>query len=251
MILPFAEQQRLEELEKENKIRQSRVLCPERIPETTQSDEKTEKEQNEVPLRDLKNKRKLPENDLESPPKKFKSKIESEEKSNSDSDSSVDTPIVESTPIKPKKELKNETKTEIIDDSDTDSVVEVSNLSAPIEINSDSEDETSKPNHKSPKSGRNKKNKKNKFKNKFTKNQTTQQSSKSVPFDYTKVDFKRFQGGSQHNTSGDQANSKFHAKVNFIIDFYIYFTISNFNYYFRGKIRRTLRNLIKCFLLVT
>lgn len=61
---------------------------------------------------------------------------------------------------------------------------------------------------KHPRSFRDKKNKK------FNNNKTAQSSTAPVRFDYSQVDFKKFQGGSHKNKStANEVSTKFHGKV--------------------------------------
>lgn len=108
-------------------------------------------------------------------------------------------------------------------------------------------------------SNNNKSNKKNKKKNKnrqnnassTSTNSTQQSSSKPVEFDYSSVDFKKFQGGSQKQQPNPEFKSKFHGKVN-VLNYlkkfkrksvFIYFS---FFFYFREKITKRINNSTKC-----
>lgn len=59
--------------------------------------------------------------------------------------------------------------------------------------------------------------KKNKKKNKLNLSgqKGAQSSNKPVDFDYTQVDFNKFQGGSHKNQPNNEIKSKFHGKVRF------------------------------------
>lgn len=189
LILPFAEQQRLEELEKENQKRQSRVLCPENVPESVVPKEETLINE-DVPLKNLKYKRKHDNDESESPSKKLKSTDNTE---NNETPNHVNE--APSTTTNTDATANTENKS---DDSDADSVIVVDSLPPPIELTADSDNEESMNDSKSKPKSSKKEKKKNKFKNKqLSKNQTKQQSSQQVAFDYSKVDFKRFQGGSK------------------------------------------------------
>lgn len=78
-----------------------------------------------------------------------------------------------------------------------------------------------------------------------------QNSSKGGDFDYSKVDFKKFQGGSQRPQPNNQFKSKFHGKVNNAATCrtcelrckYFIRSIS----IFRGRTTRPINSSIKCF----
>lgn len=186
-------------------------MCPERIPET-----EVPKQQNvetpDMPLKNLKNKRKHNEED------DSVSKIKKTKKNKSDSKSDEidknDTCFSKPSDIKVKSKNKIESDDE--NDSDADAVVEINTLPPPIEIKSESENEE-KTKVIQPKKKRLDKKARLLRNKQYSKCQTKQHSSQQVPFDYSKVDFKRFQGGSHQNTSGEQTNSKFHAKVSLTI----------------------------------
>lgn len=72
-------------------------------------------------------------------------------------------------------------------------------------------DEAQEPNNSNKKNK--KKNKKNNKKNGAANNATKQSSGKPVEFDYSKVDYKQFQGGSQKPKPETEFKSKFHGKV--------------------------------------
>lgn len=85
-----------------------------------------------------------------------------------------------------------------------------------IEENKSDDDNIGSTSNKERKKNDNAKSKNKKFKNKRNnkKAKVAQPSSKPVtPFDYSQVDFKKFQGGSKRNDSKNDVQTKFHRKV--------------------------------------
>lgn len=185
LILPFAEQQRLEAQAKEEELNKTKLLCPVKV-EVTEEFISTKDELKPV------------ESDQPIPLKK----------------------------MIPKRKREVEVQEEI--------VVENINKKPKIEVIVDT-----KPNEKvEGSSNKDNRTPKKPFKNNgkrgeryYSKNDR-QSSNKTVDFDYSKVDFNKFQGGSQRDRSGD-VKSKFQAKgKNSKIDmkkFNKMFTFSNVN----------------------
>lgn len=213
-ILPFAEQLRLEEQRKEREKLKNRKLCPDSVEEIKQKnksnddkcdliDEKKISEnlakiRNKQPevktLNELKAQKRKPDDDVKSLCEDIQSIVEKKKK--------IDSEIVE----------KDESSTCIITSSD-DSDVEIIEKPNPVQIILDDEKEEENSDKKEFRKKKNKK-QKNKY---IAKNKTTQNSNQNIEFDYEKVDFKRFQGGSQNNSARNQnPKSFFHGKVSFI-----------------------------------
>lgn len=189
LILPFAEQQRLEAQAKEEELNKHKLLCPVKI-----EVEEFIVTKEEIPV----------ESDQPIPLKKMipKRKREAEEVH--------EDIVVENTYKKPKIDV-------FIDKN-------------PSESNKSMIENSEGSSNRSPKQPFNKSNGK-KGDRYFSKNDR-QSSNKSVDFDYSKVDFNKFQGGSQRERNND-VKSKFQAKgKNSKIDmkkFNKMFTFSNVN----------------------
>lgn len=189
LILPFAEQQRLEAQAKEEELNKHKLLCPVKI-----EVEEFIVTKEEIPV----------ESDQPIPLKKMipKRKREAEEVH--------EDIVVENTYKKPKIDV-------FIDKN-------------PSESNKSMIENSEGSSNRSPKKPFNKSNGK-KGDRYFSKNDR-QSSNKSVDFDYSKVDFNKFQGGSQRERNND-VKSKFQAKgKNSKIDmkkFNKMFTFSNVN----------------------
>lgn len=189
LILPFAEQQRLEAQAKEEEINKTKMLCPvkaevaEEFIVTKMEEAPVEPEQ-PIPLKKM------------IPKRKREVEVHHED-------------VVENTNKKPKIDV-------FIDKHPSESDRSVLGNSEGSSTN----ETPKKPKNNGKKGGRY-----------FTKNDR-QSSNKSVDFDYSKVDFNKFQGGSQRDRSGD-VKSKFQAKgKNSKIDmkkFNKMFTFSNVN----------------------
>lgn len=183
-ILPFAEEERLAELRSAEELRQQKKLEEPVISVPVIQKTPVVEQEVEPSLNQLKQKRKSDQSAQEVVESKKPKINATSEKESSGSESESDS-----------------------DDSD---VVEVPlPKPAPIVIEDEAVKNEQQPN--------NKKNKKNKNKNSkdryITKNTTKQGSNQAVSFDYSKVDYKRFQGGSQVNTpNSGQIKSKFNAK---------------------------------------
>lgn len=185
LILPFAEQQRLEAQVKEEELNKTKLLCPVKIEVSEEfiltKEEKPVESDQPIPLKKMipKRKREIPEVQEEI--------------------------IVEN--------INKKLKVDVIIDK---------NPSEASEGSSNKDNRTSKKPFK---------NNGKKGERYYTKNDR-QSSNKSVDFDYSKVDFNKFQGGSQRERSND-VKSKFQAKgKNSKIDmkkFNKMFTFSNVN----------------------
>lgn len=187
LILPFAEQQRLEAQAKEEELNKTKLLCPVKT-EVTEEFIVTKMEEAPEPEQPIPLKKMIP---------KRKREVEEHHED-----------VVEHTNKKPKIDV-------FIDKNPSESNRKV--LGNP---EGSSNETPKKPKNNGKKGGRY-----------FTKNDR-QSSNKSVDFDYSKVDFNKFQGGSQRDRSGD-VKSKFQAKgKNSKIDmkkFNKMFTFSNVN----------------------
>lgn len=184
LILPFAEQQRLEAQVKEEELNKTKLLCPVKIEVSEEfiftKEEKPVESDQPIPLKKM------------IPKRKREVEVQEEET------------VVENINKKPKIDV-------IIDTN-------------PSETSEGSS------NNRTPKRPY-KNNGGKKGERYYTKNDR-QSSNKSVDFDYSKVDFNKFQGGSQRDRSND-VKSKFQAKgKNSKIDmkkFNKMFTFSNVN----------------------
>lgn len=164
LILPFAEQQRLEAQVKEEELNKTKLLCPVKIEVAeefifTTKEEKPVESDQPIPLKKMISKRKR--------------EVEVEEES-----------VVENINKKPKIDV-------IIDKNPSEN----------------SEGSSNKDNRTPKKPFKNNGKKGERY---YTKNDR-QSSNKSVDFDYSKVDFNKFQGGSQRERTND-VKSKFQAK---------------------------------------
>lgn len=189
--IPFAEQQRLKELEKEAELRSSKLLCPVNPQSIKQEDQpvqikKEVEDGDRYKMPEVKEaKRKREADDTSELPMNTK-KIKTE---NSNRKNRSSTSFKETNP----ETLANSTQN-------------IRSEVVPDEVQSYNQT----PQNRLPNS-RKFKNKNKGNKKKLTSNKTAQSSNQSVHVDFTKVDYSKFRGGSEKQKS-DNAHAKFAGK---------------------------------------
>ncbi|XP_037911782.1 exosome component 10 isoform X2 [Hermetia illucens] len=189
--IPFAEQQRLKELEKEAELRSSKLLCPVN-PQSIKQEDQPVQIKKEVEDGDL---YKMPE------------VKEAKRKREADDTSELPMNVKKiKTEVSNKKNRSSTSFKETSPETLANSTQNIRSEVAPDEVQSYNQT----PQNRLPNS-RKFKNKNKGNKKKLTSNKTVQSSNQSVHVDFTKVDYSKFRGGSEKQKS-DNAHAKFAGK---------------------------------------